>query len=132
MRPRALHAERLRTEREKQGLTQHELSQRIGAGLSQIARYESGAADPSLYQLKRIASVLRVSADYLLGMVDESTANIQATDLDPRERKFLLALRNGQLSVLLRMLSQLAPQMTNEAQVAGLEEAVDSEPWERR
>jgi transcriptional regulator with XRE-family HTH domain len=106
----ALRGDRLRQEREKRGLTQRELGDRIGTGPNQINRYENSVADPSPYQLKRIAKELQVTTDYLLGLVDQKTAHLAEPDLSLAERKFLAALRAGDLRALLRLIDENLPE----------------------
>lgn len=78
--------ERLKAARELRGLNQMELAEKSGFQPSAISRFETGAAKPSFDNLRRLAAALRVSTDYLLGLVDEPTAAAQPTD--PLYRKF--------------------------------------------
>jgi transcriptional regulator with XRE-family HTH domain len=113
MRARAFRGERLRQAREFHGLSQVELGQRIGTGPNQITRYELGTADPSPYHVKRIAEELRVTTDYLLGLVDRPGEYMEHADpITPDERRFLEALRNGKLRPLLQMLEKAMPNET--------------------
>lgn len=52
--------ERLRTIREKQGLSQHDVEQRTGIRGTYISRIENGHAVPSVANLEEIASALGV------------------------------------------------------------------------
>ena len=59
--------------REKRGLSQRDLSQRIGISSSLIDRIEDGSFSRlSVLAAKRIAEALQVSLDYLAGMYDQS------------------------------------------------------------
>lgn len=69
--PRGGFPERLRAARERQGWSQAELAERAGFQPSAISRFESGAAKPSFANLRRLAEVLDVSTDYLLGLVED-------------------------------------------------------------
>ncbi len=51
-------AERIRRAREKLGLTQTELAERVGSTQPAIARLEAGGVSPSLDTLSRIATAL--------------------------------------------------------------------------
>lgn len=124
-------ADRLRQEREALGLTQQELAQQIGAGMSQISRYENGAAEPSVKQLKQLAKILRVTTDYLLGLVEERTQRISLTDLTPDELKFIQALRQGKLRTLLGMLQQALPDEQDEPQVPRVDVTAHRKPLNR-
>jgi DNA-binding XRE family transcriptional regulator len=59
---------RLRTAREKQGLSQAEVARRLGVSRSSIAKYEAGAHMPGVRVLVRLASGLGVSVDHLVGL----------------------------------------------------------------
>lgn len=52
--------------RKKHGLTQPQMADKVGIHLTQVRRYESGEAQPSLEILKRIAVTFSVSADWLI------------------------------------------------------------------
>jgi transcriptional regulator with XRE-family HTH domain len=125
MRARAFEGDRLRRERENRGFTQVELGTRIGTGPNQINRYENGQADPSLFQLKRLAKELQVTTDYLLGLVDHKDEHIQEPELSLNERKFLTALRQKRLATLLRMLNQALPEIEDEPEIASVDDTVN-------
>lgn len=55
-------------ERVRAGMTQKELAKAVGVSTKTIQRYEHGIHDMPASILKRIAIVLNVSADYLLGI----------------------------------------------------------------
>ena len=59
-------ADRLAGLRKQHGLTQQALGDVAEVHMMQIHRYESGASQPSLEVLKKLAKALRVSADQLL------------------------------------------------------------------
>ncbi len=90
----SLQPERLRAAREKLGLTQQQLSRICGFGVNQISRYEIGLSDPSGMALRKLAGVLEVSIDYLVGLSDESQGQIVVTDLTYQEREILEIFRN--------------------------------------
>ena len=60
--------ERLRDARRAKGLTQANLGEKIGTSQNAIQKYESGAADISSRNLLKVAKILGVSADSLLGL----------------------------------------------------------------
>ena len=64
--------ERLRTAREKSGLSQAELAKKIGYAPTTYRNYENTTREPNFDTLKKIASILNVSTDYLLGMDNNS------------------------------------------------------------
>lgn len=65
--------ENLKEARIKSGLSQKEVSENIGVAKSTYSLYESGNREPNVNTIKKIADVLSVSADTLLGIEDEPT-----------------------------------------------------------
>jgi len=61
---------RLAEERARIGLSREELARRVGVSYSAIAKYETGERTPPPDVLMRLAEILRVSIDYLLGRTD--------------------------------------------------------------
>ena len=61
---------RLKEIRMSSGLTQREVSERIGIVLQQYQTYESGRYQMDYDKIVRVCKILNVSADYLLG-IDE-------------------------------------------------------------
>src|SRR5512145_1851132 len=55
----------------ERGLTQQALADQVGVAVLQIHRYESGASQPTLSVIRRLAIVLGVSADMLVFDEDE-------------------------------------------------------------
>jgi transcriptional regulator with XRE-family HTH domain len=58
--------QKLREARHRRGLTQGQLSQRIGADVQRVSKYERGVLVPTTEILVRIAEALEVNLDYLL------------------------------------------------------------------
>lgn len=61
---------RLRETRDKRSFTQAELGKQAGLPSTTISHFESGSRKPSFDNLRRLAKVLGVSTDYLMGIVD--------------------------------------------------------------
>ena len=77
-------AERIRASRQAYGMTQGTLAKRIGISKTAMNQMESGETiDPGVSRIREIARVLRVSADYLLGLSDEGGPE---SELVPTER----------------------------------------------
>lgn len=55
----------------KRGLTQKELASTIGVTEAVISRYVSGERDPKPETIANIATALRTTSDYLLGIENE-------------------------------------------------------------
>lgn len=62
--------DRLNEELAKNNITQTALAQKIFTSQSIISNYRTGKREPSLYVLFLICKELKVSADYLLGLID--------------------------------------------------------------
>lgn len=63
----------LRWAREQKGLSQKDVAEKIGVAKSTYSLYESGSREPNVQTIKKIADVLGVSADELLGINIEPT-----------------------------------------------------------
>lgn len=90
-----LRGDRLRDLRLKHRFTHEELAERLGLGVRQIARYESGETKPDGDIVARIAEVFQVSTDYLLDLTDAPTPNLDSSALSDKERKVIVAMRGG-------------------------------------
>lgn len=75
--------ENLRIARERKGISQKDMAESIGVAKSTYSLYESGNREPGVPTIKKIADVLNVSADELLGINIES--NILAAHFDGEE-----------------------------------------------
>ena len=60
--------ENLKCAREELGMSQKDVAERIGVAKSTYSLYESGNREPNVQTIKKIADVLNVSADELLGI----------------------------------------------------------------
>ena len=65
--------ENLKIARERKGISQKDMAESIGVAKSTYSLYESGNREPNVQTIKRIADILNVSADELLGITDEPT-----------------------------------------------------------
>ena len=62
--------DRLKALRKENRMTQAKLGELLNYGYTAIANYEAGRNQPSIPDLKKIASIFNVSMDYLLGVTD--------------------------------------------------------------
>ena len=60
--------ERLKEMRKMLGYTQRYMAEQLGITQPSYIRYENGTSEPTLECLAKIAEVLDVSVDYLLGL----------------------------------------------------------------
>lgn len=63
--------ENLKIARERKNMTQKEVADGIGVAKSTYSLYESGQREPNVQTIKKIADLLCVSADELLGLSTE-------------------------------------------------------------
>ena len=88
--------QRLRRARAQRGLSQAELAVRTGLQQSALSHYESGARRPSFTNLRRLASALDVSTDYLVGHApkrqQDGDLTAQIARLRPADRELVRAL----------------------------------------
>ena len=59
---------RLRSLRERAGLNQTQLAEKVGTDQSSISRWERNVAEPQIAMVERLAAALAVSAVQLLGL----------------------------------------------------------------
>lgn len=63
--------ENLKNAREKRGLSQKDVAEKIGVAKSTYSLYESGNREPNVQTIKKIADLLKITADELLGLDEE-------------------------------------------------------------
>ena len=70
--PSSVFKDRLRAARDiLRGMSQAELAKAAGLPPSSIAHFEGGTRKPSFDNLRKLATALNVTTDYLLGRVDD-------------------------------------------------------------
>ena len=74
-------SERLKELRKQAGLTQVELAGKLGIVQSSYADWERGKKKPTQANLVRIAQILNVSVDYLVGNSEEKTDELDNIEL---------------------------------------------------
>ena len=94
-----LFGERLQKLRREKGLSQAQLSARLGVSASQIANYEMERRLPSIQALMDTSRVLGVSTDYLLGLNSDSQELVDVSGLSSDEidviRSIIACFRNS-------------------------------------
>jgi transcriptional regulator with XRE-family HTH domain len=103
-----MFGERLRTIREKRGLTQRELGALCGLGDKQIWRYENGQSAPNTEALIQLARILGITSDYLLGLVEQPDEHLTEETLSPMERKLIMAVRQGMIVEALEAVTSIS------------------------
>ncbi len=71
--PSELFPVRLKAARQLLQINQSDLADKTGLPPTSISHFEAGSRKPSFDNLRRLAEQLNVTADYLLGRVDEPT-----------------------------------------------------------
>ncbi len=104
-RKRIFRGDRLRDARERHGLTQEDISERIGASKAQINRYENGKSDPTPDVLMRLATELDVPIDWLLGRSDDEP--LAGSGNTPEEDALLRYARKGDVEGAMRLLLKM-------------------------
>ena len=82
--------------RKKRGYTQKMLADKIGIHVTQIKRYEAGAAQPTLEVFRKIVLALNVSADTMLFDGDELRLQFEAiSGFDAQEKQIIREVLEG-------------------------------------
>ncbi len=84
--------ERLKQLREAKGLTQLRLAMELNVSQATISGYEIGKAVPPAEMLVKLADVLDISVDYILGRTDIKST-LRASELNEQEAEILAILR---------------------------------------
>lgn len=75
-------SERLKDLRKQAGLTQVDVAEKLGISQPAYASWERGAKKPTQENLVKIAQILNVSVDYLVGNSDEENTNKELEDIE--------------------------------------------------
>ena len=76
-------AEKIKTLRIKNNLTQAELSRQLGVTRSGVNAWEMGISVPSTQYVVELAHIFKVSTDYLLGVAETASVSVEGlTDKD--------------------------------------------------
>ena len=106
--PSEIFPDRLRTARERRGLSQGKLAERTGLQASAVSHFETGSRKPSFDNLKRLADALNVTTDYLLGRTAEMEGAATAADRLHRHYAGLSAEYQDMADDFMQMLAQKA------------------------
>ena len=86
-------SERLRDLREKRGLSQRTVAQRLNVSPSIISSYETGERTPSTENLLALSYLYHCSTDYLLGKESATQkAMVDVEGLPPKQVQLLMEL----------------------------------------
>ena len=73
--------ERLKAARELRHMSQAELAEKAASPAATISHFEAGSRKPSFDSLRRLAKALEVTTDYLLGLAESPTQNVETDPL---------------------------------------------------
>ena len=76
MRGGKMIAEKIKSLRQQDSLTQAELAKRLGITRSSVNAWEMGISAPSTQYLVELANIFKVSVDYLLGIDTSCSVNV--------------------------------------------------------
>ena len=82
--------EKIKTLRHQMGFTQAELARRLGLTRASVNGWEMGLVVPSTSMLVELSKLFSVSADYLLGITQDSAISVEG--LTPKEVAILVEL----------------------------------------
>ena len=85
-------ADKIKFLREQIGLTQSDLAKRLGITRSSVNAWEMGISVPSTQYVVELATIFRVSTDYLLGM--KTSAAVSVEGLTKEDVEMVYALSN--------------------------------------
>ncbi len=74
--------QRVRVLRDKKGLSQKDLADRLGMPRSIVSTYENGHSMPTYGKLIKLACVFEVSTDYLLGVENDRILDLSELNDD--------------------------------------------------
>lgn len=83
-------ADRIKTLREKAGLTQTQLAKRLGISRSAVNSWEMSLSTPSSIYLVELSRIFGVSTDYLLSLDDR--VKIDISDLNEQEQEIVIKM----------------------------------------
>lgn len=76
MKPSIIFGLNVKKELKEQGITQTMLAKTLNTGKSTLCEWLNGNNEPPMEQLLKIATVLNVSVDYLVGLEEDSPATV--------------------------------------------------------
>ena len=83
-------ADKIRYLRDKAGMTQTDLAERLGISRSAVNAWEMSLSSPSVANIIEMTQIFSVNADYLLSISDKMMVDI--SDLDHEEKEIILKL----------------------------------------
>ena len=92
-------ADRIKTLRENNDLTQNQLARKLGVTRASVNAWEMGQSSPNIKNVLGMADIFNVSTDYVLGRINDSsidTDGLTNSDIDAVYRMIqYLRYKNG-------------------------------------
>ncbi|MCK9502435.1 MAG: helix-turn-helix domain-containing protein [Lascolabacillus sp.] len=85
-------AETIKSLRERTGITQTQLANKLNITRSSVNAWEMGISAPSMQYIVELANIFKVSTDYLLGV--SNTYYIDVKNLNEEQLKIIYSLLN--------------------------------------
>lgn len=105
---------RIRNLREKKGMSREEFAKRLGLSYWAVSKYENGERNPDAETLNKIADILGVTVDYLLGRNNNHSPHqriIEAIQDDEELLEFWEELsKRDDLKLLFKQVKPLKPE----------------------
>lgn len=117
--------DRLKERRDEKGLSQADLGARVGVDGNTIYRYEKTPMGISSDVLEKIAKVLDVSVDWLLGLVSDKHDHLEDEGLTPTERRLLDSARDADFIEMMKAAIKLYEEQ-NKPGIASAQPATNS------
>lgn len=92
--------ETLKIVRNKKGMSQRELAEKLGVSQQTIGSWEVGRTAPDPEAIKKIADFFNVSTDYLLGKTDTSSPPLPS--LNRKDEREITKLMDGMKEMLMQ------------------------------
>ncbi len=74
--------QRIRTLRQTRSMSQVQLARLLGVTKQSVSNWENDNIQPSIEMLKKLAAVLSVSTDYLLGLKNDDYIDVSGLPVD--------------------------------------------------
>lgn len=92
--------EKIRQQRRLKDMKQEELSKLTGVSLKTVQRWENGERSPRIEEMNRLAEVLQVPSEYLIGTDDTSIQSDKLTKSEPHTQEWntnmaVITLKDG-------------------------------------
>ncbi|MBE6941166.1 MAG: XRE family transcriptional regulator [Ruminococcaceae bacterium] len=93
----SVFATNLRMARKRKGLSQRQLAEQLFLSTQAVSKWEQGASMPDLLCLCKLAQILQVSTDSLLGVTPSAEPALIAVDAGGTKTEFVLISHSGRL-----------------------------------